>query len=88
MSGKAAKLARKEAAEVRKEIQKAIKVDYDRFMREVRELEFWDRVNVSMALIIKTDSVYKGQTVLWIFLMLLFALGGIFGWICNMRLNG
>ena len=74
MSGKSAKKLRRVA-------RSAMRINYDKFMREVRELDFVDRVNISLALILKTNDVWKGQSVLWIFLILLFALGCIFSWL-------
>lgn len=79
MSGKSEKKLRKLARET-------IKVDYDRFIKEIWELEFWHRVNITMALIARTDQVGKGQLILWSFLAAIFIVAFIFGWICQVRL--
>jgi len=72
MSGKSEK-------RLNRKIRKHLKVDYDRFLNEVRDLDISDRLNVSLALYFKADSVWVGKLILSVACLTLVGFGVMIG---------
>ena len=65
----------KQAKNMRRQIKKHIKWDYDRFLGEIKGLDFNDRLNIALALVFKVDDVWKGKAILYGATILLIAIG-------------
>jgi len=68
MSGKSEK-------KLNRRIRKHLRVDYNRFLKEVRELDLNQRLNVSLALYFKVDTVWVGKLILALICVAFIGLG-------------